>query len=586
MKNSSFAGKFSRTKIFTVITAALIILLLALNMFISYFGIFGTAYIDMTPEGLYTLRDEMVDTCEKILVKEDGTPLEPGIKITFCNDPDKLIENTFTRVVYYMAVAMAEEFDNFEIETINVKYDPMAVSMYKTTSLTEITPYDVIISCGTRYRILSAESFWRVNGEEVYSYDGEYKLASIMMSLTLINQPKAYFVTGHGEDIYDKDAPESEMSKSMAYMKDLLSDRGLEVEKLNITELVNSAKEHNKANPNDKIVPKIPDDCAVLIINNPKSDFIFDENEAANFSYVSETELLDRFMTDGRGAIMVAKDYATELPNLEAFLAEWGIAFSNTLVKDTENAVTHDGKESGVTLVGKYNTDEGSYAHQIYGEYSDLTSAPQMLLTNTGYIKCSFEDSISINESGSSNTTRMYTPFLFTSDKASAYGKNSDSGAYVDLAAEAGKKDIAVIAARSAIDGYTSEYTFSYIFCAASAQFFTSEMLGNASYANYDVVSAAVQSIARLDTYATEGNLGGLSLNNYTGFGGKPLVSEVIGESEKEVFSYDETGKAHTVKINYGLSTAMKVVYTCIVAVIPLSVAVVGIVVCLKRKFL
>ena len=41
MKKKPLAGKNTRTKIFTVITVASLILLIALNLFVTSFGIFG-----------------------------------------------------------------------------------------------------------------------------------------------------------------------------------------------------------------------------------------------------------------------------------------------------------------------------------------------------------------------------------------------------------------------------------------------------------------------------------------------------------------------------------------------------------------
>ena len=119
MKNKLFAG--NRTKIFTVITVVAIILLLLLNIFVTSFGIFGNAYIDLTPEGLYTLRPRMVDACTEIFYTKDGELRDPGITITFCDDPDNLISDMMTRVIYYMAIALSKKFDNCEVKTVNVR---------------------------------------------------------------------------------------------------------------------------------------------------------------------------------------------------------------------------------------------------------------------------------------------------------------------------------------------------------------------------------------------------------------------------------------------------------------------------------
>ena len=137
MKNKPLASKNARTKIFTVITVASLILLIALNLFVTSFGIFGNAYIDLTPEGLYTLRDEMTAVCKDIFLTDDGKVKDPDkqIKIIFCDDPDNIIANTATRLIYYMSVALANKFDNCVVETVNVRMTPSAVARYKTRLL-------------------------------------------------------------------------------------------------------------------------------------------------------------------------------------------------------------------------------------------------------------------------------------------------------------------------------------------------------------------------------------------------------------------------------------------------------------------
>lgn len=579
MKNKLFSGKTTRTKIFTVITLLCVVLLLALNLFAYNFSVFGTAYIDMTPEGLYTLRPEMVEACRDILMNEDGTLKDQGIKITFCDDPDNLISDTITRAVYYMAVALSQKYSNFEVDTVNIKYNPTAVSMYKTTSLTEITSKDVIISYGSRYRIASADTFWRIQEDStVYSYDGEYKLASIMMSLTMINKPSAYFITDHGTSYYDPEKPESEASAENGYFVDLLYEKGFEIKTLSLAQIIDEASEKEQA-------PRIPDDCLLLILNDPKEDFESDKSQYGSFSYVSELELLDRFMTEGTGSLMVAKDYRRELPELEDFLSEWGIEYSNTLVKDENNCITVEGVEEGTQIVGVYETDESSYAYGIYGEYANLTTAPKMIVSDSGHIRCSYDDATATSETGTYNTTRVFVPFLYSSADAMDYGKNSDTGKYVDQASQENEaRTLAALCTRKQLDSDTGYSTYSYLFAAASAHFFSSELLGNASYANYDIMSALIQDITRLDTYA-DSSLGGESLNNLQNFAGKILVEVKIGEESRSVYRYREDGKSELVRTVYGLKTNMKIVYTVIIAVIPLICTVLGIIVCVKRKY-
>ena len=227
MKNRLFAGKSARTKTFSVITAVVLVLVIAMNLLVTALTVYGTAFIDMTPEGLYTLRPVMVDACREVFYTEDGELREPGIEITFCNDRDNLISNPYTRVVYYTAIALSKKYDNCKVNAVNINIDPMGVAQYKTSSLTKIEPTDVIISYGQRYRIVSAESFWRIGDEKVYSYDGEHRLASILLSLTLVNRPVAYFVTDHGETYYDPNNENHAGNAETYELKALLEEKGI-----------------------------------------------------------------------------------------------------------------------------------------------------------------------------------------------------------------------------------------------------------------------------------------------------------------------------------------------------------------------
>lgn len=589
MKKKPLAGKNTRTKIFTVITVASLILLIALNLFVTSFGIFGNAYIDLTPEGLYTLRDEMTRVCTDIFLTEDGKVRDPEkqIKIIFCDDPDNLIANTTTRVIYYMALALSRKFDNCVVEYENVRMTPTAVARYKTTSLTEIDSDDVIVSYGTkdgnieRYSITSAEKFWHVGSDnKVYAFDGEYKLASILLSLTLVNRPVAYFVTDHKTSYYDVTNPQNPSNAEYGDFVDLLTERGLEVKNLSLAELIRGAAPGT--------VPAIPDDCVLLIIDDPKEDFDTEDSGAnlGNMGYVSETEILDRYMTEERGSIMVTKDYATgSLPNFDDFLAEWGIKCTGMKVKDETSYIKKQDPNDRTTIIADYDLTEGSYADVIYGDFAAISSSPKVVVSNTGTIVSAYGDSVGDSEAGSTKTSRIFAPFLYTSSGAASFGKLN--GEYNESMVDAkGKQIIAAISGRQTIDSVSNERTYSYIFCAASRDFFKNELIGNASYANYDIVSALVQNIARLETHAPN-TLGGLSLNNSDDtFGGKMLDDASIRMKDEYIQGVNENGDVVVVETRHGLTTAMLVIIIVIASVIPLSIAVLGLVICLKRKYL
>ena len=87
MKKSIFKGKSTRTKIFSVITIVGIVLLLGLNFGLTYLGGQTLFLADLTPEGIYTVSDKMLEVCHAMLDPDENGNAKT-IKITFCTDPD------------------------------------------------------------------------------------------------------------------------------------------------------------------------------------------------------------------------------------------------------------------------------------------------------------------------------------------------------------------------------------------------------------------------------------------------------------------------------------------------------------------
>jgi len=573
MKVNLFKGKSQRTKLFTVITIASIVVVLVLNLLLTYFGQQKTVFFDMTPEGLYSLSDAMVDECDAMSDKIKGDGTDKKVKITFCTDPDYLTASSTARLVYFMALKMHNRYsDAIEVETVNVRLNPTAVAKYKTTSLSEINSNNIIVSYGDRYRVATIDSFWASGNNNGSYYNGEYRIATLIRSVTAISQPKAYFVTDHGETHYDPANTESEMSKSMAAFADLLSDRGLEIKTLKLSE-----------------VERIPEDCALLIINNPKTDFTYDANRLDEFSYVSDTEKLDRYLVMKQGAVMVAKDYRITLPVFENFLHEWGFKFSDSVIVDKE-ASLEDENNTATNIIAQYDTNTDSYGYALYGQYADLSSAPLTVFSDTGSVECSFVESFAVSEPGTGYASKQYTPYLTTSNTAQRYLRDEVTGEITTtLDGEAKQYHLAALTVRSEIDPIANEKTYSYLFCVNSPSFLSNGILAEESYANYDILSVAISNISRVDEHASM-DLGALSGNSASG-GGKLITSMEMTTEDKTLYSNkykdgDPSKGLIVIKENHGISKTAVIIYTVIAAAIPLAIAIVGIIVCAKRKYL
>ena len=95
------------------------------------------------------------------------------------------------------------------------------------------------------------------------------------------------------------------------------------------------------------------------------------------------------------------------------------------------------------------------------------------------------------------------------------------------------------------------------------------------------MVSALVQNIARIDEYASL-ELGGTSLNS-PNVGGKPLASTTISDTVS--YKYDYLRGDYVVD-KYGLTSGTAVGVTVVLMLIPVAVAIGGLAVCIRRRFL
>ena len=241
-----------------------------------------------------------------------------------------------------------------------------------------------------------------------------------------------------------------------------------------------------------------------------------------------------------------------------------GMSIGVAYVADEENSYT--------TILGSYDTNPDSYGYAIYGDLAAISSAPSTVFSNTGYLTCSFGDQMGTGEPGSHSISKDYAPFLYTSADAMSHEKG-ESG--YTLLENAGVMDLCAVTTRLELDNYTGEYKYSYLFCANSADFFGNDALGNASFSNYEVMSALTENMIRSDEYASI-ELGSTSANS-TNQGGKLLLDTTIHQTD-----YYE----NNVFVSKGLSRSTVIFFTVLVMLVPAVIGAVGIAVRLRRRFL
>ncbi len=530
-------------------------LLLGLNILFPYIMEKNGSYIDATPENLYTLTDKMKDTCGK---------LKGEVTITFCDEQDRLLSYYDTRYVYAMAKQLAYLYDNIHVETVNLAQNPTAVNRYKATSATVIEPQDVIVSCGARYRILDARSFWTIgenasDASEYYSFNGEYKLATALLSVTSIEEPIVCFAYGHGEHIYvpENDTENehllalSDADRSAFYH--LVQTAGLKVQYINLD------------------TEEIPDDCVLLVMDGPTTDYAI--TDPSSISEVNALKKIHNFLArEETGSWMLFKDPSAILPNIEDLAADWGVRFDNdAVIRGTREDTLADAEGTLQKLIISLNADEEATPYAIYQDLLNLGVPPRMIVENSGSVRQSW---ISQNaaSSGFVNINGYYFDFMYSSEKSYPVDGDGNSGVIKSY-------PLAGLGLRMRHDTHADTEVFSYFFGAGSTSLTQNEYLEDPSFSNYDVMFATVRFISRVDEHASI-ELGGLSLNSPIP-GGKPLVSVVIPELGYE--KYDST--TTTTEYYPVLTQNTAVVWMVVLILIPTLIAgTVGVVILVKRR--
>ena len=122
MKKLTLPTSKKRNAVTLALVLALALVLLAVNILLPYLAHRGNFYPDLTPEGLYTMSDELA---------LELSYLEEDVKIIFCTDPDYLFASKETRLPYVTCKKLAAKNEHISIEYIDVANDPSAADDYK-----------------------------------------------------------------------------------------------------------------------------------------------------------------------------------------------------------------------------------------------------------------------------------------------------------------------------------------------------------------------------------------------------------------------------------------------------------------------
>lgn len=444
MRNSfTKSRKFRYGSMATAFTIGFIAIVVIFNIIFTALASKYSWYIDMTEEQVFTLSDE---------AKEIMSDITNEVKIIFASEPDVLMtgsDSTYMRYVYTTAKQLEEECPNITVECVNVLKHPSYFREYYNTTNTDIDSDSVVVVSGNEIRIFAAEAFFTFdeNYEYVWAYNGEYKLISGIMQVTQTDTPIVAFTTEHGESLDENGA---------GNLATLFADNGFQVETVNLAN------------------ETLDDDCRILVIYNPRYDFIGSEADADQFN---EIQKIDDFLDDyGCLLVFAEPQYVDNLTNLNEFLEEWGISYvGDTYIRDKDHAMTVD----GYGIVTEYQSD--TLGASIYSELSKLSTPPKAMIYKSMPIDILWE-------SGGD---------LSGSRDVSAVLKSHDTSELVvdGEVTEVGSYNVMTISRETRI--VDNEYYYSYVIAAGSPTFADGAYVVSNSYANKDVLSAAMKAVGR-----------------------------------------------------------------------------------------
>lgn len=498
MKLSLPRGK-RRNAVTLSLVVLLALLLLAGNLLLPYALRRANAYIDLTPEGLYTLTDAL---------KEELSALSQDVEIVFLADEDLLLDAELTRYTYVMCRALEKENEHITVKTVNLAKNPSAADDFRVAKGTELATSDVVVHSAGRYKVLSAASFFTTENNEYVSYNGEYRIATAILSVTTYaNGPYAYFATGHGERYYVKGDAGSD--PSLSAFAALLEDAGLRVGKVDLD-----------------AVDAVPEDCVLLIFLDTAEDY--SAGDLTDYHAPSVLKKLDKYLY-GKKSVMVFRDALdAPLPDFEEYLAQWGIRFTSTHVTSPEEALADSvsGEKNGNRLVASYpDADADAPAYAMVKDIASMITPPKMVIANAAALQKdpSFAKMPIYTATG---TSRSVCPVFYAGEKGIA--------TYADgtRLPTADRHILAMVGMEARLKN--GEHTYSYVFAAGSTEMIANEYLLDGAFGNGDVMAAVLRTITRTDVYAS-GEVGGFDLN--ANYGGKLFEETHLStEGKNEIF--------------------------------------------------
>ena len=331
---SSADGKVFRNGLYsTAILAAAIVLAVLANLLV---GAIPSKYteLDLSEAKMYTLSDS-------------SRKLVQGM------DQDVTI--------YYLCETGSEDailtklLDHYAEESSHLRWEQKDPALYPTFAAqygaSDAAAGSLIVVSGDDSVVLDAADLYEYDYSDYYTtgsanvtFGGEKQITSAIYKLTAAEESHVYYTTNHGEQ-----APTSSLTEA------------LEAQNLDLQ-------------PLDLLTSTIPDDCSLLIINAPASDFASD-------GLVDEISQLQAYLENG-GKVLLTTSAFTDTPNLDAVMAQFGLA-----------------REPGLVVEGDAGHALYGYPYSLFPDYGTTEESTALNGVNKGsHVMLSVAQGITVTE--------------------------------------------------------------------------------------------------------------------------------------------------------------------------------------------
>ena len=271
--------------------------------------------VDLTQNKVFELSDESISFLKN---------LEQEVEVTVMTTKEQY---TTSGGYYAQAVAVLEKYPQYSskvsVKFVDLLKDPSYTTQYPDLQLNTSS---ILVKSGTKTKKVSVQDLFNIETDQYYggqtiaSSKAEQTLTSAIIGVTNNGEaPKVVLTTGHEETV-------------SAGLASILSANNFEVkeQKLLTEELDNTAN--------------------IIVMNGPMRDYTADE-----------IKKLDTFLDNGgkldKTLIYLASSDAPALPNLEAFLKEWGINVGTGVVYETDSAKLATAQNPFFTMVNYTSED-------------------------------------------------------------------------------------------------------------------------------------------------------------------------------------------------------------------------------------